>query len=744
MYMMTVASPVVGKATLSGQVTDAIDGSPLIGVVVTVPELNIGATTDEKGYYLFDNLPQRKLTVQVTYIGHRVIVEEINLATTRVRNFSMEETNAMINEVVVTGITGKALLKDMPTPVTLVSQRELQMAQSTNIINALAHHPGISEITTGNGISKPVIRGLGFNRVVVVNDGVRQEGQQWGDEHGVEVDPQTVSSVEILKGPASLMYGSDAMAGVLIFHDTPALAKGEMKANVSGEYQSNNSLRNYSLDIAGNQNDFVWNFRFSDKYAGEYKNRYDGKVKNSQYTEKGVNAMLGLNRSWGYSHLNLDYYYLKPSIVEGERDEVTGEFEDETPFQHVKHYKAVIDNTVYIGQGSLKSILGYQHNRRQEFEESPTDPGLDFMLHTINYDIHYEVPHLGGWRWNFGTNGMYQRSLNKGEEFLIPAYTLFDIGVFATGGLKINHWNISAGLRYDNRHLHSFGLDHVFEKISRNFSGLTGSVGATYSLGDIDVKLNIARGFRTPTVGELASNGVHEGTIQYVIGNKELKPEYSWQIDVGFDYTSKIVSTQLSLFASFIDNFIFNHKLNGVKTEGYDTYQYTQGNARLLGGEISIDFHPIRKLHFENTFSYVNAIQAHQPKESKYLPYTPAPRWTSELSYTFVNDGKVWDNTYAAVTMECNLRQNHFYAADDTETATPSYTLVNLSAGTDFKVRGKKVISLIFTLNNVFDRAYQNHLNRLKYAAVNNMTGRRGVFNMGRNFGVKLIVPLSL
>lgn len=202
--MMTVAAPVVGKATLSGQVSDAIDGSPLTGVVVTFPELNIGATTNEKGYYLFDNLPQRKLTVQVTYIGHRVIVENIDLTTTHVRNFLMEETNAMINEVVVTGITGKALLKEMPTPVTLVSQRELQMTQSSNIINALAHQSGIAEITTGNGISKPVIRGLGFNRVVVVNDGVRQEGQQWGDEHGIEIDGQTVSSVEILKGPGEL------------------------------------------------------------------------------------------------------------------------------------------------------------------------------------------------------------------------------------------------------------------------------------------------------------------------------------------------------------------------------------------------------------------------------------------------------------------------------------------------------------------------------------------------------------
>ena len=154
-----------------------------------------------------------------------------------IKHQPLTESSVKLNEVVVTGLTGSQKLKQSPAPISFVSARQLEMQPSTNIIDAIAHQPGVSQITTGSGISKPVIRGLGFNRVVVVNDGVRQEGQQWGDEHGIEIDPASVHSVEILKGPASLMYGSDAMAGVLIFHSAPTLAKGDMRANFSTGYQ---------------------------------------------------------------------------------------------------------------------------------------------------------------------------------------------------------------------------------------------------------------------------------------------------------------------------------------------------------------------------------------------------------------------------------------------------------------------------------------------------------------------------
>lgn len=739
-----MAEPLKGGGSLSGKVTDKRSGEALVGVAIFFPGLQTGTVTDVDGKYSIDNLPRRSVEVQVSYIGHKTIVTTIDVDSISRKDFALEESDAQINEVVVTGLTGKSLAKDSPTPISVVSSAMLRSTASSNIIDALSLQPGVSQITTGGGISKPVIRGLGFNRVVVVNDGIRQEGNQWGGEHGVEIDPQSISSAEILKGPASLMYGSDAMAGVIIFHDEVLPPLGKVQANVSSEYQSNNGLFDYSVNLKGNNNVIVWSGRWSDKMAHAYKNKYDQYVLGSQFRERAAEGLVGVNCKWGYSHLTLSYYHLTPGIVEGDRG-YSHSYGKSLPFQQVHHYKAVSDNTFFIGNGTLKAIVAYQQNRRQEFEESPSTPGLDFMLHTVNYDVRYKLPIADQLKIAVGGGGMWQRSLNKGDEYLIPAYQLFDIGGFGTITYNTGKFTLSGGMRVDNRHLHSFALDDLFEKFSRNFTGVTGSVGAVYAVNDkMNVRLNVARGFRAPNLSELASNGVHEGTVEYEIGNTGLHPEYSWQADLGWDFTSPVVSAQLSLFANFIDNYIFTQKLEGVKTEGYDTYKYTQGDARLLGGEASVDIHPIERLHFANTFSYVNSVQLHQPHDAKYLPFTPAPRWTSDLRYDIVRDGKTVDNTYVSLQMECNLRQNHYYAVNGTETATPSYSLFNVSAGTDFRVHGHKVASLLLSCNNLFDKAYQSHLSRLKYLDVNPLNGRRGIYNMGRNFTVKLLVPVEL
>ena len=661
-----------------------------------------------------------------------------------------------ISEVVVTGVTGLSLIKETPLPFTYISKGEIQSTSSTNIIDAIAHQPGLAQITTGSGISKPVIRGLGFNRVTMVNDGIRQEGQQWGDEHGIEIDGQGVSSVEILKGPASLMYGSDAMAGVIIFHNDPTLPQGKMEANVSTGYQTNNGLIDYSLNFAGNKQSFMWNLRYSERMAYAYKNKYDGYVVNSQFHERALSGLLGTYRNWGKSQIIFSYYHLTPGIIEGER-EANGElalpyegynvktYSKALPFQQIYHYKAVSENTLYMGEGNMKIILGYQQNHRQEHEESMDEADLDLKLHTINYDLRYTSPEKNHLKFAVGMNGMYQKSVNAGEEFLIPDYNLFDWGVFSTASWSYNRWTVSGGVRFDIRHLHGKALEERFIDFTKNFQGVTGSVGTTYCVSDkLHLRMNISRGFRGPNISELASNGVHEGSIRYELGNTNLSPEYSWQADAGLDFTSKMVSASLSLFANHIENYIFTHRLPGIITDGRNTYQYTSGNARLWGGEVSIEIHPIERLHFLNTFSYVDSRQLHQTEESRYLPFIPAPRWTSGLKFDIPTANLPFNNAYASIGLECYLKQSHYYKHDDTETETPSYSLVNLSFGTDISYHKKKIATLHIIANNIFDRAYQNHLSRLKYADVNPITGRQGVFDMGRNICMKLLIPIAL
>lgn len=652
-----------------------------------------------------------------------------------------------LNELVVTGVTGDTKLKNSTAPISVVSGKELRQTASTNIIDAIAKQPGVAQITTGSGISKPIIRGLGYNRVIVMNEGIRQEGQQWGDEHGIEIDPQNVNSVEILKGPASLMYGSDAMAGVLILHGNPVLPEGEMKATISTEYQTNNGLIDYSLNFAGHQKGFVWDARFTDKYAHAYKNKFDGYVPGSQFQERAGRLMLGQNKPWGHSHLTGTVFHQTPSIVEGERDEETGELECATdnvktyskalPFQQIKHYKAVWDNSFNLPKGWLKAIIGYQQNQRQEFEESEDEYELFFKLHTLTYDVRYLTQEFNGWKLAGGLNGMWQQSLNLGEESLIPEYELFDIGGYVTTSKTLGNWTLNGGLRYDNRHL---------DFHSRNFGGLTGSVGTVWNATEhLNLRLNLARGFRAPNMSELGSDGVHEGTLRYEMGNPDLKAEYSWQADLGLDFTSQYISAQLALFANRIENYIFAKRIDEVMEEGFRTYEYTQGDARLLGFEAGFDLHPIHRIHFQNTFSYVDAQQMNADPDAKYLPMTPAPRWTSELKYEITHHGHTtFNNAYVALGLECYLAQNHYYKVDDTETATPSYTLLSVSAGTDLNIHHKKIAELYITADNLLNRAYQNHLSRLKYCDVNNATGRQGVYNMGRNVIFKVIVPIAL
>lgn len=780
------------QTSLSGKITNH-QGEPIIGVTIYFPALKTGAFTDISGKYTLDNLPKRNMLVQITAMGYKMITENIDLKSIIQKDFELTESVVEINEIVVTGQSGTTQMKIIPTPMSIITQKELQQHSSTNLIDAISSQPGISQITTGSGISKPVIRGLGYNRVVVVNDGVRQEGQQWGDEHGIEIDENEVNRVEILKGPASLMYGSDAMAGVISFFSAPILSQGKMKLNALANYQTNNGLMAYSINFAGHKNVFVWDVRYSNKQAHAYQNKQDGYVYNSGFSENAVSGLFGISNWWGYSHLTLSTYQLTPGIVEGKRDSITGQFikpidlgngkQGEViatqtdfmsynhlmPYQQVQHYKAVWNNNIMIGEGSVKATLGYQQNRRQEFADvlTPNNYGLYFQLHTINYDVHYLLPETNGYEFSFGTNGMYQNSLNKGTEFFVPEYRLFDAGLFFIGKKTFGKLNISGGLRYDNRsetadplYLNSNGAKTTyfdpsstqrFVGFSNKFDGISGSLGATYQLNENwNSKLNLSRGFRAPNISDLASNGVHEGTMRYEIGDANLKPESSLQVDYELGYNSEHVSTKVNLFANNISNYIYSRKISSVMggdsiTDGVASYKFDSGKAVLLGGEAYIDIHPhpLDWLHFENSLSYVNAQLKNQLDSTKYLPQTPATKWKSDLRADIDQLGTSFKNAYISLGVEYYLKQDQIYSAFNTETFTPAYTLLNASIGGELLVNKRSICSLYIIGNNLGDVVYQSHLSRLKYASVNNMTGKTGVYNMGRNISFKVIVPVN-
>jgi len=219
-------------ASLTGKITDAKSGEPLVGVYVYIPDLKTASVSDKDGQYKIENLPKTKVILQITYVGYKTIVQSIDLNVTSSFDFKMDPSAVEINEVVVTGTSSATERRRNPVPLVAIGYKHIEQNLSTNIIDAIAQVPGVNAITTGPNVSKPSIRGLGYNRVLTLYDGVRQEGQQWGDEHGIEVDENTVNKIEIIKGPASLTYGSDALAGVVNLIPAPPVPDGMLRGGV--------------------------------------------------------------------------------------------------------------------------------------------------------------------------------------------------------------------------------------------------------------------------------------------------------------------------------------------------------------------------------------------------------------------------------------------------------------------------------------------------------------------------------
>ena len=303
------------KGTFSGKITNAKTGAPIEAATIYLSDIKMGSSSDAGGNFIINNVPQGRHLVEISHIGYSSIAENINIINDVKKDFVLTESIIESNEVVVTGVTGATKLKKVPFAVSVMCKEDFFQNTSSNIIESLTKIGGVSTLGTGPAISKPVIRGLSYNRVLTINDGVRQEGQQWGDEHGIEVDEASVNKIEILKGPASIIYGSDAMAGVVNIITNVPVPVNSIKANVSSNYQSNNNLRTINGNVGANHNGFSWNLYSSNKAAADYRNKYDGRVFNSKFRENNVGGYVGYNTNWGYSHLVFSNFNLKAGLV---------------------------------------------------------------------------------------------------------------------------------------------------------------------------------------------------------------------------------------------------------------------------------------------------------------------------------------------------------------------------------------------------------------------------------------------
>ena len=790
-FMLLTSAAIAQQFTLTGKVFDKATGKTLAGASVYLPEIKKGTIANKEGVFTI-NIEQGSHVLEISYIGYATDVQNIQLQKNTTQDFYLNSSVLEGGNVIVTSFLRATSTRRTPTPVTIIKKDELFLGVSSNLIDALSKVPGVSQISTGPAISKPVIRGLGYNRVVVMNDGIRQEGQQWGDEHGIEIDEYNVSRTEVLKLPASLIYGSDALAGVINIISNVPVSEGVIKGNVYSNYQTNNRMMGNHFDLAGNKKGFIWGINYSAKNAGDYKNKYDGNVFNSRFLERNGGGYVGIEKNWGYSQLSFSNFYQHLGIVEGDRadggqfimlkdvkgiakemivgSEESKSFSPNVPMQKIQHTKYTLDNNIKLGSDRLKATFGLQRNQRMEFGNvlDLNEKELYFDLNTFNYSIQYLKAEKNNWKNTFGINGMRQTNTNRGEEALVPDYTSFDIGAFYYTQKRTDKTSWSGGLRYDQKYMNyidpaqfvcppDMACIALYNPVESNkqFNNISGAIGIEHDISaQLTLKLNISRGLRAPSMAELASYGAHEGTNRFEYGNEALISEKSLQFDAAIEWNNEHMSIAGNVFYNTVKDYIFYQKLTAksggdsiIVENGDDLYAFAfrQKDAHLYGAELNVDFHPhpLDWLHVENSLSLIRGQFKEALDGSTNLPGIPSARLLSEIRIEMFKKSKAIRNSFINMQLDNVFAQNNPFVGYNTETVTSAYTLLNIGFSTQVQHKNKTLFSVSLVGQNIADVAYQNHLNRLKYGPTNEATGRMGVFNMGRNFSLKINVPLQ-
>ncbi len=610
------------------------------------------------------------------------------------------------------------------------SIKELQKKGTSTLIEGLATIPGVSQVSTGTSIGKPVIRGLSGNRVLVYSQGVRMENQQFGDEHGLGLNDSGIESVEVIKGPASLLYGSDALGGVLYFNPEKFAVANTFNANFSQKLFSNTLGSNSSLGLKTSTENWKFLVRGGYNTHTDYKIANGNRVTNTRYNEGDFKTGIGYSNSKFSSVFRYNFNKLDLGIPDAGIAEQTTTKNTGFPKQAVSTNLLSLNNIIFLKNSKLDVDLGYISNDRSEFVDNNI-ANLQMKLKTFNYDAKYHLPKFGNFESIIGVQGMSQTNANSGIECLIPDASTNDFGVFGTGNVEIKSNVFQAGVRFDNRKINTIahgiaGHEGYFQAINKSFQSYNASLGYKTNLAEnLSLRLNVASGFRAPNLAELSSNGVHEGTNRYEVGNTDLKTEQNLQTDVNLEFKNSHFEFFANGFYNHINNYIYTSPA-GTKNSGFDIYDYIQSNAKLYGGEIGLHFHPhpFDWMHFETSFETVTGVK----QNGDYLPLIPANNWINTIRAEFKI--KKWlEEGFATLNVSTTFNQNK---VSGFETKSNGYSLLNLGLGGKIKI-GKAAFDFNLNGNNILNKTYIAHLSRLKTDGIPNI-GRNIV--LGLNFNI--------
>ena len=792
------AKTTTGIGVITGKITDKTTGLPIYAATISIPDIKVGTSTDNKGNYLLKQLPDGEYLMQVSAVGYGSVTKVINLGNTYSVDFKLSASNYELSDVVVTALGNTTTKKRAPIPISVVTHNMILQSVANTAVDLIALQPGINETTEGAGTTKPQINGLGFDRVLTLMDGVPQEDFQWGDDHGLLVDPYCVYDAEIIRGPASLQYGASAEAGVISFKSEPLPENGAILGSVLTEYHTNNGYLGTSLHVAGNHNGFVWALTASGEEAHSYSDPKDGYVWGTAWNQTNTHLILGINKSWGYSRLTLSALHRRIEVPDGNRDS-TGRFMFDSP-QNGKiyptrsdflsysadiagdkildEYQAWWQNSINVGKGRIGLDVGFTRSVHHDIDTGRIGSG-NLLVNDIPYSFKYQITgENSGLKLTTGINGIYEFQNNGAAppapyiaDYEIPNYTNFEIGGYVVLEKNFKNLTLSGGIRFDRTDfvgdpmsLNSAGnivpsgtpgSDVQFTGFNNKYTGPSGSIGASYQLPNNNyVKLNISKSYRAPAINELTSNGLNIGSNAVQLGNLNLKAEQGYQIDFAYGYDGKDVSLEADGFYNHISNFIFADRTDSV-SQGYPVYQYVSSNTAIITGVSGyLNIHPAaaRWLEIDNGFTYIYSHIPNASDSTSHLPWIPAPHLTSEIKIRLKDaHNSIIKGTYFKFGVQHDWAQNNIYSALYTEVPSAQYTLFNAGIGTNFVNRktGRVICSLFANCTNLTNVSYADHLNLAQYFLAYNGTPvtvtkqNQGIYNMGRNISFKFVFPFG-
>jgi iron complex outermembrane receptor protein len=759
---------------LNGTVTDG-NGKPLPGATVVLGEKVRATTTDVNGHFALKNLQAAKYLVSVSFVGYHTVEQPVVLKADKTIAIMLIPETLQLEEVSVKGNREKTLKQEDSRNVEVVSSQFMHENQMGSLMQTLSRMPGVSSIDIGSGQSKPVIRGLSCNRVAVAENGIKHEAQEWGADHGLEIDQYAVERIEVVKGPASLVYGSNAIGGVIDLKQLAVPAKNTSGGSLDLNARSNNNLLGGSALFFTRGNKFYLKSRLtytayadykvptdSIEYLSYYFKLKDRLLRNTAGNEINGNFTSGYVTNGFSTHLTVSDFFSKSGFFANAHgleirtssiDYDRSSRDIDLPFQQVNHLK-ILSNTNWAFSGYLLHVdMAYQNNFRKEFAEAtshgymPIPPDTlerRFRKDTGSLNAKLEFPSEGIHRFTAGINTEYQHNTIGGWGFILPAFKNLGSGAFLYDKMKLSdRWVLNAGMRFDYGSIETEAYTDWYATpkddgtkvyvqraawLKRTFSNLTWAVGANYNADPFSVKINIGKSFRMPIAKELASNGVNYHMYRYEKGDSTLQSEISYQIDLGISWVAAKWNVELTPFANYFPNYIYLNPTSKYH-EGLQIYYHRESEVFRAGGELSANVELVRSLTAGLDAEYIYSEQLSGEKRGFTLPFSPP--FSSVFSLKFTPSG---NNRYIkpAFTIEYKL------VADQNEIVPPEkktagYRLVNLMVSSGFRV-GKQALRVQVQAQNLFNTKYYDHTSFYRLIEVP---------GPGRNISLSVHIPIN-